>query len=182
MDRRTTSWETSDGIVTTSEPESRGTSDDTVARRSVPGGRSITSASSAPQAVSARNSRSALASTVPRQVWASAWVGACQTSGAASDGSRKSIDITLTPSTLTAGSTPWGDMASVRPRTPRIFAIEGPLRSASSTPTRQPSRASRHARLPVIDDFPTPPFPETTATTWAISPRRRSTRDCWART
>src|SRR3989442_2069208 len=59
IDLRTTSCDTSDGIVTMTVPASTGTSEATVVRRSVPGGRSRTSASSSPQAVSARNSRSA---------------------------------------------------------------------------------------------------------------------------
>src|SRR5206468_4190974 len=54
IDWRTTSCETSDGIVTMTTPASTGTSETTVASRSVPGGRSMTSASSSPQAVSAR--------------------------------------------------------------------------------------------------------------------------------
>src|SRR5512143_1969651 len=37
--------------------------------------------------------------------------------------------------------------------------------SASSNPTRAPVRASATARLALIVDFPTPPFPDATATT-----------------
>ena len=108
MDFLTTRCETSDGIVTTTVPVSRSTSDAMVTSRSVPGGRSSSSASSSPQFVSARNSRSALASIEPRQVWASAWVSASHVSGVESDGSSRSIDITLTPSDVRGGSTPAG--------------------------------------------------------------------------
>src|SRR2546421_7222187 len=72
----TTSCETSDGIVTTTVPARRSTSEASVRSRSVPGGRSSSSRSSSPQLVSVRNSRSALASIAPRQVWASSWVTA----------------------------------------------------------------------------------------------------------
>jgi hypothetical protein len=37
--------------------------------------------------------------------------------------------------------------------------------SASSSPTRAPARASATARFALIVDFPTPPFPDATATT-----------------
>ena len=43
-----------------------------------------------PQMVSVRNSRSAVCSIVPRQAWASAWVGAAQTTGVSSPGSSRS--------------------------------------------------------------------------------------------
>jgi hypothetical protein len=38
--------------------------------------------------------------------------------------------------------------------------------SASSSPTRAPVRASATARFALIVDFPTPPFPDATATTF----------------
>jgi hypothetical protein len=37
--------------------------------------------------------------------------------------------------------------------------------SASSSPTRAPVRASATAKFALIVDFPTPPFPDATATT-----------------
>ena len=181
-DFRTTSCETSDGIVTTTVPASTGTSDVTVRSRSVPGGRSISSTSSVPQSVSARNSRSAFASIVPRHVWASSWVGASQVSGAESDGSRRSIDITFTPSALRGGSTPPARTTSFPPRTPSIFAIVGPLRSASSTPTCRPSNAKQAARFAVTEDLPTPPLPDTIATIARTRLRRSRRRACCAST
>src|SRR3989441_835961 len=143
----TTRCETSDGIVTTTVPARRSTSAAMVRSRSVPGGRSSSSRSSSPQLVSVRNSRSALASIEPRQVWASSWVTAFHWRGAESDGSSRSMDITLTPIDVRGGSTPPGARTRRWPRTPSIFAIVGPLRSASRTPTRRPACASegRHA-------------------------------------
>ena len=110
-----------------------------MARRSVPGGKSTSSRSSVPHSVSARNSRKALASIAPRQVWASAWLGACQASGVASSASSRSMDITRIPSALAGGVTPPAPTTSAAPRTPSILAIVGPFRSASSTPTRSPA-------------------------------------------
>ena len=108
IDLRTTRLETSEGIVTTTVPESAGSSPVMVARRSVPGGRSTSSTSSAPQSVSARNSRKALASIEPRHVCASAWVGASHVSGVASSASSRSMDMTRTPSAPAGGVTPAG--------------------------------------------------------------------------
>src|SRR5215470_12021899 len=186
IDLRTIRCETSDGIVTTIVPANAGTSEATVARRSVPGGRSMISASSSPHAVSAMNSRSAWASIVPRQVCASAWVGASHVRGEASEGSRRSIDMTRTPSAERGGSTAPPLTVSAWPRTPSILAIDGPLRSASSTTTRQPEACHVAARFAVTVDLPTPPLPETTATTKRTSARRRCRRACcsptWATT
>ena len=178
IDLRTTRCATSDGIVTTIVPDSTGSSDATVMRRSVPGGRSSRRTSSAPHAVSVRNSRSALASIAPRHVCDSACVGASHTSGASSEGSSRSMDITRTPSAPSGGATPSAPSTSRRPRTPSIVAIVGPLRSASSTPTRRPSSAQHAARLAVSDDLPTPPLPETTATTARTSASRARMRAC----
>ena len=45
---------------------------------------------------------------------------------------------------------------------------EKPQMSASITPTAYPCSASAAARLVVIDDLPTPPFPEATITTLVV--------------
>jgi hypothetical protein len=63
-----------------------------------------------------------------------------------------------------------------------MAAIEGPFRSASSTATRAPASAKAPARLAVIEDLPTPPLPETTATTAFTSRSRCPSRACWAST
>src|ERR687887_48348 len=97
---------------------------------------------------------------LPRQVWASAWVGACQARGVASEASNRSIDITRTPRTDLGGSTASPVTVRGRPLTPSILAIVGPFRSASMTPTCQPLAARHEARLAVTVDFPTPPLPE----------------------
>ena len=47
--------------------------------------------------------------------------------------------------------------------------IEKPQMSASSTPTVRPRAASAAARLAVIDDLPTPPFPLPTAMTRVVA-------------
>src|SRR3989449_1006544 len=178
----TTRCETSDGIVTTTVPARRSTSAAIVRSRSVPGGRSSSSRSSSPQLVSVRNSRSALASIEPRQVWASSWVTAFHWRGAESDGSSRSMDITLTPSDVRGGSTPPDARTRRWPRTPSIFAIVGPLRSASRTPTRRPACARQQARFAVSDDLPTPPLPDTIATTARTVARRALSLRCWAST
>ena len=49
--------------------------------------------------------------------------------------------------------------ASVMPMSP---GIEKPCTSASIMPTARPREANAAARLAVIEDFPTPPLPETT--------------------
>ncbi len=46
---------------------------------------------------------------------------------------------------------------------PNSFGIEGPNRSASSTPTLRPSLARPTARLQATVDLPTPPLPDATA-------------------
>ena len=68
-----------------------------------------------------------------------------------------------------------GQRASARPRararpgrtaaTPSMRAAVGPWRSASSSPTSRPERASAAARPALTRLLPTPPFPLTTATT-----------------
>src|SRR5439155_1249315 len=98
--------------------------------------------------------------------------------GAEADGSSRSIDITLTPSDVRGGSTPPDAKTRRWPRTPSIFAIVGPLRSASRTPTRKPPSARQQARFAVSDDLPTPPLPETIATTAWTAARRSLSLAC----
>ena len=102
--------------------------------------------------------------------------------GVASDGNSRSIDMTLTPSALTGGVTPSPSTTSWRPRTPSIFAMVGPFKSASRTPTFPPSRAKQFARLAVIEDLPTPPLPDTTATMDPTVASRSRSRACWTST
>ena len=47
-----------------------------------------------------------------------------------------------------------------------ILGMEGPVMSASSTPTECPCRRSATARSAETEDLPTPPLPLTTAITW----------------
>ena len=73
------------------------------------------------------------------------------------------------PPGLTEGSIP--SPRSVKgPERPRSFGIEGPVMSASSIPTCRPLRASSIASSAVTEDFPTPPLPLPTATTWRMPP------------
>ena len=53
---------------------------------------------------------------------------------------------------------------------PSICGMENPQMSASMTPTFFPSFRSASPRLVVTDDFPTPPFPDATATTLVAEP------------
>src|SRR5919106_4697422 len=57
-----------------------------------------------------------------------------------------------------------------------MVATDGPLISASRTPTRSPCRAHAVARLTVTQLLPTPPLPLTTATTWRTLLRRSCRR------
>jgi hypothetical protein len=60
------------------------------------------------------------------------------------------MNITLTPSEVPAVDAAVGE--DERRRAARIFAWVGPLRSASRTPTFQPSTARQHARFAVSAD------------------------------
>ena len=57
-------------------------------------------------------------------------------------------------------SAPWHSV------TPKAVGAEGPVMSASRTPTRFPFRAMATASMDVTVDLPTPPLPETTAMTF----------------
>ena len=92
------------------------------------------------------------------------------------------MDMTRMPSAPAGGSTSSSFTTSRAPRAPRIFAMDGPLRSASRTATRQPSRVKAQASPAVIVDLPTPPLPETTATMKRIGSRRRRSRSSCAPT
>ena len=55
-----------------------------------------------------------------------------------------------------AGKTPFVSSRSWWPRTPNMVASDGPLMSASTTPTRQPCIAKNMARFVVMVLLPTP--------------------------
>ena len=57
-------------------------------------------------------------------------------------------------------SAPWHSV------TPKAVGAEGPVMSASKTPTRYPCRAMATASMDVTVDLPTPPLPDTTAITF----------------
>ena len=49
-----------------------------------------------------------------------------------------------------------------------MIGIDGPYISASKTPTENPILAKETAKLAVVVDFPTPPFPDATAIIFLI--------------
>jgi len=75
---------------------------------------------------------------------------------------------TPSPTTRSRG-TIFLSRASTSPRMPSSRGTENPQMSASSTPTVSPRRARATARLTVTELLPTPPLPEATAITRAVS-------------
>ena len=74
----------------------------------------------------------------------------------------KFTEINLSPDSVSAGMIPFFPFINLFV-TPKIFAILGPVTSASRIPTLYPDLFNSDANKAVIDDFPTPPFPDTTA-------------------
>ncbi len=70
--------------------------------------------------------------------------------------------------------------ASTSPVIPSSRGTENPQMSASSTPTVRPRRARATARLTVTELFPTPPLPEATAITRAVSGMSVTGAGFWA--
>ena len=94
-------------------------------------------------------------------------MGPRQTTGSDSSFKSRLIDMMSMPPALFKGRMPAALAAafSTSPLTPKTFGIEGPVMSASSTPTRWPRRAMAVARSEVTRDLPTPPLPLMTAMT-----------------
>ena len=69
------------------------------------------------------------------------------------------------PPRVNAGYKP-SSLAPWHSVTPKAVGAEGPVMSASSTPTRLPFRAMATASIEVTVDLPTPPLPDTTAMTF----------------
>ena len=94
-------------------------------------------------------------------------MGPRQTTGSDSSFKSRLIDMMSMPPVLFKGRMPAAsaDAFSTSPLTPKTFGIEGPVMSASSTPTRWPRRAMAVARSEVTRDLPTPPLPLMTAMT-----------------
>ena len=112
------------GVETTTTPSS-GMLWKTVSGTSpVPGGMSMTMTSSSPQETSSQNCLTAPAMTGPRQM-----------TGESSRSSSRLMLMTRTPFSVSAGK-----MCSPSPmafsRMPNILGMDGPVMSASSTPTR----------------------------------------------
>lgn len=60
------------------------------------------------------------------------------------------------------GTQPPGAWVTFADSMPNRRGIEGPVRSMSRIPTLWPARERERASWVVIEDFPTPPFPERT--------------------
>ena len=72
-------------------------------------------------------------------------------------------------------------MCTSFPSNPSIFGSEGPVRSMSSSPIRSEGSSARSERASCteMDDFPTPPFPDSTSRICLISvSRARSFLSC----
>ncbi len=83
---------------------------------------------------------------------------------------RKPIDTTSRRPVPISRTSGWilPSLETRSPSTPSMRGTEKPQMSASITPTAYPCSASAAARLVVIDDLPTPPFPEATITTLVV--------------
>ena len=117
----------------------------------VPGGMSTTRKSGSSQCTSVRNCSSALCSIGPRHT--TGW----------SSRAKKPIEMRFTP--FASGGMITSSRTTGAWSMPSMRGIEKPHTSASTAATLWPRRASETARLVVTDDFPTPPFPDATAST-----------------
>src|SRR5487761_901368 len=95
--------------------------------------------------------------------------GPRQMTGVCSSSTRNCEEIIGMPPRETEGSIP-SPLSTRGPLWPNSFGIDGPVMSASRRPTESPRRRSSDARSAVAVDFPTPPLPLPTATTWWILP------------
>jgi len=164
-DRATTPRETSEGMVTSTNDVSSPRNSANCKVRSAPGGRSKSNTSSFPQATDARTSPNAANSFVARQVWDSPWLTDAKSS--ASDSGRNApTEKTETPSRDLGSAIPSAPGTGTAPRSPVMRACVGPLKSASTIATLNPRAANAAARARVTVLFPTPPFPDPTATRW----------------
>ena len=75
------------------------------------------------------------------------------------------MDMTCSPDCVVTGSRNWSVPAACCVM-PKDLGMEGPVMSASSTAQRYPRRCISEASRLVTRDLPTPPLPETTATTF----------------
>ena len=161
IERRTSAVEIRWGVVTMTAPSTGAASWQTESGSSpVPGGRSTTRQSRSPQATSSRNWRITVIFIGPRQ-----------TTGSSALGSRKPMDITLSPEYSS------GNSASPSPTTRAcsrcsIWGMLGPWMSTSSRPTRWPASIRCTARLVATVLLPTPPLPDITMILRRIWPMR----------
>ena len=75
--------------------------------------------------------------------------------------------MTLIPMAVSSGRMPISLPRALR-LMPKARGMEGPVISASSTPTFSPRRERRTASIAVTEDLPTPPLPLLTATTFLM--------------
>ena len=129
----------------------------------MPGGRSRTSTSRSPHTTSPQNC-----------LIAPLINGPLHTTGESSSGNSKLMDIAQIPLVVSAGSNPTGPGGG-GPCRPNSLGIDGPVMSASSTPTFLPCLLRADASKAATEDLPTPPLPLITATTRSTWLRWRAT-------
>ena len=146
----TSSW----GLVTIMIP-STGRLWNTVSGTSpVPGGISTNMKSTSPQRTSVQNCFTVPAISAPRQI-----------TGSVSFSSSRFTLISFTPVRLSTGKIP-SSVPIAFSRIPKIFGMDGPVISASSTAVLWPLRLVSTASRLVTRLLPTPPLPLTTAITF----------------
>ena len=84
-------------------------------------------------------------------------IGPLHTVGISGLSNIKFTDINLSPDDVSAGIMPFLPFIKLFV-TPKIFAILGPVTSASRIHTLYPDLLSSEANIAVIEDFPTPHF------------------------
>ena len=93
--------------------------------------------------------------------------GPLQITGSSSSGSKRLMDMIFFPSFASHGKI-FSPSPFAFSWIPYIFGMDGPVISASMIPTENPCSLISLASDAVTIDFPTPPFPLTTAITWLM--------------
>src|SRR2546427_111920 len=91
-------------------------------------------------------------------------IGPLHITGISGSSRTRLIDITLIPALVRTGVMRPLGLFEGRSVSPKTFAMLGPVKSASRTPTSYPSLRSWTASMLVTKDFPTPPLPDIIAT------------------
>ena len=85
-----------------------------------------------------------------------------QMTGSALFSNSRFREMTLMPPAVISGKMD-SPSPTARPSMPKAMGMEGPVTSASMTPTRKPFLAMAEARETVTELLPTPPLPDITA-------------------